>query len=246
MPFNINDWGDAVTAANYIAETDGGFIVGNMEDEELRGNVYIMPKPAIYLRDGEQVMASFTADEINLGREAGAVKMVGGRYVVSGSNDEFARTAKVYMNGEDKTPYLYLGTVKSGDSKTPWLQLRNDAISVVEGLFGVGKAIPMWRKDVSADVSWNSSECSVTDLTAYVAAGMLHMGGIIHNNAAGTNKFLVSVTGYAPISKTHFPIACFTGNAGEGWAQESNGDTRLFFDFPAVHDWRFNFSVPIQ
>lgn len=236
-------------ATNYISNSaDDGLVVGNMTEDTLRGNVQITSEPSVKLRDDEQVMASFAADEIQLGNDTtfSAIKMLKSALTIYGSDNLASRNAHIIMSGGDKAGYIFIGARKDGIGDSPMLILATDGIGVVENVSGIGKSIPMWRKDVSAKVSHNSSECSLTGLNAHVAAGMLHMSGIIHNNAAGTNKFLVSVTGCEPLATTQFPMACYSGNACEGWAVAHDGDTRLYFNFPSVHDWRFNFSVPVK
>lgn len=67
---NKNVVGAAKTATNYIKYTDeDGLVVGNMSDAELKRNVQIV-SDAVNIRNGSTILASYSDDEIYLGKNS--------------------------------------------------------------------------------------------------------------------------------------------------------------------------------
>lgn len=81
-----NGMSDAASSAtNYISlDNAEGLVVGNQSDDTMRGNVQLAAGPAVNLRDGTDVIASFATDGISLGGNSdhAYVKMCGNKGVI--------------------------------------------------------------------------------------------------------------------------------------------------------------------
>lgn len=254
------------TATNYMEHTTtDGLVVGNMTDSTLGSNVQITADPAVNLRNGDTVLASFTPSSIELGASMNdsSVEMLDGGFAFTGAKYDSSKKQNLFIDAKrddyDSTIYIRAWDIDTkavlDKRKHTDLVLSGTSAAIEQTPGTNGNAVnsyPLIRESV--EYFGNTSQNSFSNVHAYKMGGMCFVSGIVHPNSATTGRFTFSLdNGTRPLdANTPFPIACYIGNAAEGWVERTDNQTdqyydcaKIYFNFPSVQDWRFNFAFAL-